>query len=292
LERERDRFFDLSIDLVCIAGTDGYFKQLNPAFEVVFGYTREELLGKPFIEFVHPDDREATLKQVEGLSAGRPSIDFENRYACKDGSYRWLSWHASPEPGGAIYAVARDITERRAQQEKLAALTEELRVMAVVDELTGLHNRRGFHLLAEQHLKHAQRSRKKATFFFADLDGLKQINDQLGHEVGDRALREAASVLAAAFRKSDIVARLGGDEFVVLATDADDGQVQPLLDRVQELVRRFNCTKPLPPFSLAVSIGSTVYDPEQPESLDTVLKRADQMMYEQKVRRKAAALVH
>ena len=127
---------------------------------------------------------------------------------------------------------------------------------------------------------------------FADLDGLKQINDQLGHEIGDRALREAASVFAAAFRKSDIVARLGGDEFVVLATDADDGQVQPLLDRVQELVRRFNGTKPEPPFSLAISIGSTVYDPEQPESVDTILERADLLMYEQKVRRKAAALVH
>jgi diguanylate cyclase (GGDEF)-like protein/PAS domain S-box-containing protein len=288
LQRERDRFFELSIDMVCIAGTDGYFKQLNPAFTAILGYTRVELLHKPFLEFVHVDDREATLREVETLSTGRATIDFENRYECKDGTYKWLSWHASPEAPSAIYAVARDITERKANQEKFAALTEELRVMAVVDELTGLHNRRGFNLLAEQQLKHAQRSREKAVFFFADLDGLKQINDKLGHEIGDRAIRDAAAILTSAFRKSDVVARLGGDEFVVLATDTAGDQIQTLVDRFQEMVRRFNSSDPGRPFALAISIGSTVHDPDQPETIGSLLKRADEMMYEQKTRRKAA----
>jgi diguanylate cyclase (GGDEF)-like protein/PAS domain S-box-containing protein len=288
LQRERDRFFDLSIDMVCIAGTDGYFKQLNPAFEAVLGYTRDELLEKPFLEFVHVDDRAATLKVVAQLSSGHPTIDFDNRYACKDGTYKWLSWHASPQPGGVIYAVARDVTDRKANQEKLAALTEELRVLAVLDELTGLHNRRAFNILAEQHLKRAQRSKQKTVFLFADLDGLKQINDKLGHDIGDRAIRDAATVLASAFRKSDIVARLGGDEFVILATDATSDQ-QALGARVQEAVRQFNSTEPRPPFLLAMSIGSTSHDPQHPESIDAIIKRADEMMYEQKARRKAAA---
>ncbi|HEU5075282.1 MAG TPA: PAS domain S-box protein, partial [Polyangiaceae bacterium] len=170
LERERNRFFDMSIDLVCIAGTDGYFKQLNPAFEAVLGYTRAELLGRPIVEFVHVDDRQKTGDELGRLGQGETTADFENRYVCKDGHFKWLSWRATPEPSGAIYAVARDISEQKASQERLAALNEELRVMAVIDELTGLHNRRGFNLLAEQHLKNVQRTRQKAVFFFADLD--------------------------------------------------------------------------------------------------------------------------
>jgi diguanylate cyclase (GGDEF)-like protein/PAS domain S-box-containing protein len=290
LLRERDRFFDLSIDMVCVAGTDGYFKQLNPAFEATLGYTRAELLEKPFLDFVHADDREATLKEVEKLSTGQPTIDFENRYTCKDGRFKWLSWHASAAPGGSIYAVARDITERKANQEKLEALTEELRVMAVVDELTGIHNRRGFNILAEQQLKQATRKRQKVVFFFADLDGLKRINDELGHDVGDRAIREAAIVLATAFRKSDIVARLGGDEFVVLATDGAGDEIEVLLtNRLYETVRQFNSKEPRLPFTLAMSIGSTIFDPEQPSTIDAILKSADEMMYAQKARRKEAA---
>jgi diguanylate cyclase (GGDEF)-like protein/PAS domain S-box-containing protein len=291
LQRERDRFFELSIDMVCIAGTDGYFKQLNPAFEATLGYTRAELLARPFLEFVHVDDREATLKQLENLSAGRTSLDFENRYECKDGTFRWLCWHASPESGGAIYAVARDITERKADEEHLVALTEALSVMAVVDDLTGLHNRRGFIILAEQQLKRATRSQQKAVFFLADVDDLKQINDNLGHGVGDQAIRDAATLLAAAFRKSDIVARLGGDEFVVLAADTAGDHLQAPIDRFQQMIRQFNSSELGRPFRLAISIGSTIYDPEQPETIEAILKRADEMMYEQKAGRKSSGVV-
>jgi len=289
LQRERDRFFDLSIDMVCVAGTDGYFKQLNPAFETILGYERRELLERPFLDFVHADDRDSTLKEFHDLSTGQATVDFENRYRCKDGTFRWLAWNALTEPDGAVYAVARDITERKANEEKLAAMTVELRAMAVLDELTGLHNRRGFNILAEQHLKHSQRTRSKVVFFFADLDGLKQINDKLGHEAGDLAIKSAGTVLTSAFRRSDVIARLGGDEFVVLATDAASDQIQKLTDRLAETVQKFNATEPRPPFSLAMSIGSTIHDPEQPESIDAVLKRADTMMYREKTRRKAAA---
>jgi diguanylate cyclase (GGDEF)-like protein/PAS domain S-box-containing protein len=288
LRRERDRFFDLSLDLVCVAGTDGYFKQLNPKFEMVLGFTRAELLERPFLDFVHPDEREATLKTVEKLSSGEPAIDFENRYRCKDSSYKWLSWHASPEPDGTIYAVARDVTETKIAQQKLAALAESLRTLAIVDELTGLHNRRGFNILADQELTRVRRKREKGLFFFADVDGLKQINDKLGHDVGDRAICGAAAVLRSAFRKSDIIARLGGDEFVVLCTDgAPDDRL--LAERLEQLLRGYNSSMPLQPFALAISIGSTTSDPDQQEPIDAILKRADKMMYEQKARRKAAA---
>ncbi len=290
MESERNRLFELSLDMVCIAGTDGFFKQLNPACEATLGYTRAELLAKPFLEFVHPDDQAATLELVAKLSRGESTVDFENRYRCKGGQYKWLSWHATTEFSGAIYAIARDVTERKAHEEKLAALNRELLVMAVIDELTGLRNRRGFNILVEQHLKHVQRTKQQVVFFFADLDGLKQINDQLGHDAGDAAIRDAANVIATAFRKSDIVARLGGDEFVALATDALSDSTDVIIGRVQELVAQYNASKPQPPFTLAISIGSTIHDPAIPETIDDILKRADRIMYEQKARRKALAV--
>lgn len=114
VEVERDRLFNLSLDLLCVAGLDGYFKEVNPAFELVLGYSREELLSRAFVEFIHPDDRESTIEQVKRLGRGELVVDFENRYRARDGSYRWLAWRSAPEvERGLIYAIARDITEQK-----------------------------------------------------------------------------------------------------------------------------------------------------------------------------------
>ena len=113
-EEERDLFFTLSLDMLCIANADGYFKRLSPAFTRTLGWSAEEMLARPFIEFVHPDDRGATLREMERLvEAGEPVLNFENRYQHKDGSWLVLSWKAVPQPGGLIYATARDVTESR-----------------------------------------------------------------------------------------------------------------------------------------------------------------------------------
>lgn len=108
--REYKTFFDVSPDMLCIAGTDGYFKRVNPAFERTLGWSEEELLGRPFVDFVHPDDVERTLRETENLARGIPTVSFENRYRRADGGYERLEWTCHPEPDtGRLYAVARTL---------------------------------------------------------------------------------------------------------------------------------------------------------------------------------------
>jgi PAS domain S-box-containing protein len=121
-EEERDRLFNFSIDIQCVAGMDGYFKRVNPAFERDLGYSDSELTTHPFLSFVHPEDQAATLAIVEQLAAGEAVLDFENRYQCKDGTYRWISWRAFPiTDESLIYAIGRDVTEKKQAE---AALRE------------------------------------------------------------------------------------------------------------------------------------------------------------------------
>jgi PAS domain S-box-containing protein len=128
-----ERFFSVTLDLLCFLDFSGYFRRLSPSWERALGWTVDELKAKPFFEFVHPDDRDRTLAQNKAVRGGGQARGFENRYLCKDGSYRWLRWSAAPDTDqGVIYAVARDITDAKqveAEREQLivelqSALTE------------------------------------------------------------------------------------------------------------------------------------------------------------------------
>lgn len=122
-----DRFFAISIDLLCYLDFSGYFRRVNPAWERALGFTTAELMAQPFIEFVHPDDRERTLVQNRAVREGGQALGFENRYRCKDGSYRWLHWNAASDVGhGVICAVARDVTAAKAAAEERERLVQEL----------------------------------------------------------------------------------------------------------------------------------------------------------------------
>jgi PAS domain S-box-containing protein len=137
VDAAEQRFFDNAIDLLCHLDFSGYFRRLNPAWERTLGFTREELMARPFIEFVHPDDRERTLSQNRLVRSGDEARAFENRYRCRDGSYRWLRWNAAPDPSHrTIYSVARDVTVEKAaaaDRDALFALLET--AMAEVKKL-------------------------------------------------------------------------------------------------------------------------------------------------------------
>ena len=126
-QEELDRFFTLSLDLICVAGFDGYFKRVNPAWHRVLGYREEELLSRPYLEFVHPDDVARTQAQAAKLNAGHEVVFFENRYRHRDGTHRWLLWTAAPfVQQQAIYAAARDITDRKAAEQTMTDYAHEL----------------------------------------------------------------------------------------------------------------------------------------------------------------------
>lgn len=156
-----------------------------------------------------------------------------------------------------------------------------LEAMALVDDLTGLYNRRGFQTLAGHHMKMAERLGRRVSHIFVDLDGLKAINDSFGHRAGDVALIETATLLRETFRESDIIARVGGDEFVVLAFESTGPAHEQWVARLTDNLRRRN-ERPDRRFRLSLSTGIAYYDPDFPCALDELLDRADALMYEQK----------
>jgi diguanylate cyclase (GGDEF)-like protein len=166
-----------------------------------------------------------------------------------------------------------------------ARLQEELRALSLVDELTGLYNRRGFFTLAGQQLRLARRMQNSIHILFVDVDNLKAINDKLGHAQGDKALIEIAEILQETFRESDIVARFGGDEFVVLTIGpASEGEEAPVA-RLEERIRSYN-NLPDRPYDLSVSTGIVRCETGSAHALDALLAQADELMYQQKLRKR------
>src|SRR6478672_3159396 len=123
VSHEIERYFTIAPEMIIVAGFDGFWKHVNPAVESVLGYTEREALDRPFMEFVHPDDRGRTEEEARRVMGGANAFAFENRMVCKDGSYKWIEWTATPVPEGrVIYAVGRDVTERRRSESEHAAL--------------------------------------------------------------------------------------------------------------------------------------------------------------------------
>ncbi len=168
-------------------------------------------------------------------------------------------------------------------------LQAELGTLALTDELTGLYNRRGFMALAERQLKLGRRSGRGMTLFVMDVDRLKQINDAFGHFEGDSALKQTAKALERTFRDSDVVARLGGDEFAVLAIEASGHNAEAISARLCESLKSISAQQHR--YDVSLSIGFTRFEAGSRASLEELMTRADQAMYEDKKRRPWPLLV-
>jgi diguanylate cyclase (GGDEF)-like protein len=166
-----------------------------------------------------------------------------------------------------------------------AAHALQIEALSMTDELTGLSNRRGFLTMARQQLKIYRRTKERCLLFFLDLDGLKRINDELGHAAGDDAIKQLAEALQRTMRESDLIARLGGDEFVALAAASQEKEPAEIAARIEEQLRgRYAAGSTTHP--LRVSIGTSWVDPKAGAPLEDLLATADQAMYQQKRRRR------
>lgn len=240
-----------------------------------------------YIARLHPDDQEQTMAMIRTALAKGAECALDQRVVKPDGSVAWIHGRIRVDMNadGApvrIHGTTSDITERVLLQQELAGL-------ALVDELTGLHNRRGFATLADHQLKVAARAGREVPLLFVDMDGMKSINDSFGHVEGDRAIAEVAEFLRSSCRASDVVARVGGDEFCILLID--DGASGAIVDRVATELRAG------PPrgdrgYPLSLSVGVARRAPGT-GTVQELMDQADSAMYEDKStqRRKARVLV-
>lgn len=269
------QYLEVLLEAICVVDKHGVFISVSPGCERLFGYKPEEMVGRPMISMVHPDDRERTLKAAGEIMQGDYKIDFENRYIRKDGSVVDILWSAQWSAADQVrVAVARDVTQTK-------QMLQRLQDLAFFDPLTGLPNR---HLFADRFtmaLNRAKRELYPLAVLFIDLDKLKQVNDSVGHAQGDQLLCQVARRLQTLVRDTDTVARFGGDEFVILL-DRMGSSEQALL--VAEKVHQ-RLAQPLRleghEFMIPASIGVAFY-PDHGQHEQTLLACADAAMYRAK----------
>ena len=264
------RLFEMTSDLLATISLDGRFTLLNPAWEHVLGWTREELLARPIQELIHPDDTEQTLGLMLAGSRHPAHLEnFTNRYRHRDGSWRWLLWSARCD-GDTWYAAARDMTDRM-----------WLERQALHDPLTRLPNRLLLMDRTRQALSRLHRSKGVVALLFIDLDRFKAVNDTFGHEIGDQLLIAVSQRLEEMMRDSDTVARLGGDEFVIVGEEIEsDAEALALAERTLRALKepfKVGSAEVSMPASVGVSVSrNPEADPE------TLLREADVAMYRAK----------
>lgn len=287
--RETDEHFRNAFDYAAIGmalvSPQGSWLRVNRSLCELLGYSEQELLNSNFQAVTHGDDLGHDLANLYRLMQGEtPTCQVEKRYVHRLGQIVWalssvsLVRDSDNKPVHFIFQI-QDITERKRAEAALQSLS-------LVDELTGLYNRRGFLAVSEQSLSEIRLNDKIPAIVYADLDGLKEINDSLGHHEGDRALAKAAEILKESFRSSDIVARIGGDEFVVLAAVGADESPESLSMRLQDNFDASNALRNRP-YNLAVSVGIAHFDDEQNHTIEDLMAQADRAMYEDKRRKRS-----
>jgi diguanylate cyclase (GGDEF)-like protein/PAS domain S-box-containing protein len=277
-QRYRD-LLDHAADIVYTCDLHGHITSLNRAGQRLTGYSAAEAAAMRVADFVTGAQRELVNDLIQRQVRERQNLTAEFEVVTRQGERRVLevSTCLIQRDGTPveIQGIARDITERKEQEQALRSLT-------IIDDLTKLYNRRGFLTLAERHLKLAVRKKAGVFLLFADLDGLKIINDTFGHLEGDRALIDAADILRTSFRSADIIARLGGDEFTVFPIEAAAESASILIGRLDEQVQRHNDANQSRGYRLALSVGIARFEPDSSWTIDQLLEHADKALYHQK----------
>ena len=272
---------------MALISVEGRFLQVNRSFCDLLGYSEAELHQSNVLATTHPDDvpNAAALLRAIAAGAGGP-FRLEKRYVTRAGRVviAMVSIGVVRDlQGRNRYCVCHveNITARRRAEENVARYAADLRSLALTDDLTGLHNRRGFRTVAEQICAAQSRNRQPLMLVALDVDYLKAINDTWGHEAGDRAIVVVATALTGAFRTSDVIARVGGDEFLCLLPNAGDDDVTQIRLRIASRIARH--LEELPQeFPVTVTVGVAVAAPRANVHLDTLMREADRALYDSK----------
>ncbi len=278
--------FDYAAIGMALVSAEGNWLRVNRSLCEIVGYSESELLVSDFQAITHRDDLGNDLAEIYRMLSGEiPTCQLEKRYLHKLGHDVWVLSSASlvrdaqGRPLHMIFQI-QDITERKRAEAAIQTLS-------LADELTGLYNRRGFLAFCKQHLNSLHRTNQGGVIVYADLDGLKKINDSFGHQEGDRALIKTAELLKETFRSADVLGRLGGDEFTALAAVEPEGGVEKLIARLEQKFENYNAMK-IVPYKLSISIGVAQLDPDATRTIEELLTTADLAMYENKRGKQAA----
>lgn len=265
LQKNYLQLLETNVDAIVVYDSDRKVRYANPAANAIFVSKKDSLLNK-----VVPFELD-----ISSVSHEIEVTDPDGQILTLDGRTMTTDWDGEL----MTLAVFRDVTEA-------TRLRKELEQMSLEDDLTGLYNRRGFNLLADRMVRQSKRFNMHLFVLFADLDGLKHINDTLGHPEGDLAISTIAAIMKKTFRETDILARMGGDEFAIMGMINELFVPDKMIKRFNQLVDEWNETGNHQ-FKLGVSMGIETIDPSVSEPIETLLKKADEKMYANKVARKA-----
>lgn len=264
LQKNYLQLLETNADLIFVVDDDSIVRYANPSASLLFSAPGADLAGTRF------------PVELERVNRGEiETTDSSGEQIFLDARTMRTNWNGTL----MNLIVLRDVTES-------VRMRRELQQLSLTDDLTGLYNRRGFSMFSKKAMLIAKRTRQKIFILFADMDGLKTINDHRGHQVGDRYLADMAQLLTDSFRESDTVARMGGDEFAVLGIINEEFVPQKLILRLEERMAGYNADH-AGGYPLSVSMGITTFDPLETESIDAAVARADEAMYIQKKNRKS-----
>jgi len=273
-QKEKQRIFDLSLDMLSVIGMDGAFREINPAWTRTLGWTRDDLLESQWTEHVHPEDIFKSMDALNDLQNGKPAIDFVNRFRARDGTYRHIAWMASPDVDNKIvYCVAKDITDWIRKEEELVRLS-------TIDPLTGANNRRLFMEKLDEEVQRSQRYGTPLSLISLDIDHFKKVNDTYGHAVGDQVLKRCVDTCAKALRSTDVFGRMGGEEFSAILPFTDIQNAHETAERLRERLSRCSggAEDAIPAFTVSLGVAELRAD----ETSGSLQKRADDALYRAK----------
>ncbi len=269
-----------SEDSIYLIDRDFRYLFINKKHLLRVGISEQDYPGHGYADYHSPQITKKFMETAGKVFSTGEAVELEHRSE-RDNEHFLLTLSPVKDHEGcttAVTVVSKKITE-------LKRMEENLRALSLTDDLTGLYNRRGFLALADQHFKVAKRLRSRVFMLYADVDGLKTINDTFGHRQGDDALIDVAGILRETYRESDIVARIGGDEFVVMPVGNKEDKVEIIASRLEKNLERHNEGGGRR-YTLSMSVGIAFFDPDHPCAVDELLAEGDRMMYRAKQARR------